>query len=208
MQFKRFEPAVLDQAEKITFALVYVFFAVRMTRAYLDDGQSVQLFYLVDQFIALAFLISRRPTDIITTRPMDWIAGVMGSCIPLLIGPVSPEAALASPMAAAFFVLAGLTIHLFAKLTLRRSFGAVAANRGVKASGPYNYIRHPMYLGYMLSQFGVLLAGPTARNIGVILLGWLFFLWRIEAEERLLADDMAYRDFMAQTRFRLLPGVF
>lgn len=208
MQFKGFQPAILDRAEKITFVLFYLFFAFRMTRAYLDDGQSVQLLYLFDQFIVLAFLVCRRPTDLITSRPMDWIAGFAGSCMPLLIGPVAPAAALAPPAVAGGFVLSGMIVHLLAKLTLRRSFGAVAANRGIKASGPYRYIRHPMYLGYILSQCGVLLAGPTARNIGVILVGWLFFLWRIEAEERLLAEDVAYRDFMAKTRYRLLPGVF
>lgn len=208
MQFKRFRTATLDRAEKIAFVLFYIFFAVRMTRAYLDEGQLVDLFYLLDQFIVLAFLIARRPTEAITTRPMDWIAGFVGSCLPLLIGPVSPEAALTPPSVAAFLVLSGLIIHLLAKLTLRRSFGAVAANRGIKASGPYKFIRHPMYLGYMLSQFGVLLAGPSVRNVSVILLGWCFFLWRIAAEERLLAHDAAYRAFMARTRFRILPGVY
>jgi protein-S-isoprenylcysteine O-methyltransferase Ste14 len=99
-------------------------------------------------------------------------------------------------------------VHLLAKLTLRRSFGAVAANRGVKASGPYRFVRHPMYLGYILSQAGILLAGATIRNILVVASCWLFFVWRIEAEERLLAQDEAYRDFMARTRFRLVPGVF
>lgn len=208
MNLKNIQPAVLDQAERIIFVLFYMFFAIRMIRAYLDDGQSVQLLYLFDQFIVLAFLVCRRRTDLITARPLDWLAGFIGSCLPLLIGPITPESALAPTAVAGFFVLFGLIVHLLAKLTLRRSFGAVAANRGIKASGPYKYIRHPMYLGYMLSQTGLLLAGPNARNVSVILVGWAFFLWRIEAEERLLAEDAAYRDFMARTPFRLLPGVF
>lgn len=204
----RFRPATLDQAERLIFVVIYFFFAVRMVRGYLTDGQVVQLLYLIDQFIVLVFLICRRRTDVITTRPMDWVVGFAGSCIPLLIGPISPDAALTPPLVAAFLVLFGMIIHLLAKLTLRRSFGAVAANRGVKASGPYRYVRHPMYLGYILSQSGLLFAGPNLRNVVVVSLCWLFFLWRIEAEERLLAEDATYRTFMTNTRFRLFPGLF
>lgn len=208
MHLKEIQPAILDRAERIIFLVLYVFFAIRMTRAYLDDGQITQLLFLFDQFIVLVFLIFRRPTDVITTRPMDWLAGLLGSTLTLLLGPVTPEAALAPQAVSGFFVLFGVIVHLLAKLTLRRSFGAVAANRGVKASGLYRYVRHPMYLGYILSEFGFLLAGPNLRNVSLILLVWLFFLWRIEAEETLLAEDAAYRDFMAKTPFRLLPGVY
>jgi protein-S-isoprenylcysteine O-methyltransferase Ste14 len=208
LDFRRIPPAVLDQGERILFVVLYVFFAVRIIRGYLADGQAVQLLYLLDQFIVLLFLIFRRRTDLITTRPADWIAGFVGSCMPLLIGAIAPETALVPQILAAFLIIFGMVLHLLAKLTLRRSFGAVAANRGVKASGPYRVVRHPMYLGYILSQAGILLAGPTARNVAVVLVCWLFFVWRIDAEERLLSEDEAYRDFMAQTRFRLLPGVF
>jgi protein-S-isoprenylcysteine O-methyltransferase Ste14 len=204
----RIRPATLDQAERLIFVVIYFFFAVRMVRGYLTDGQVLQLLYLLDQFIVLVFFICRRRSEVITTKPMDWVVGFVGSCIPLLIGPISPDAALTPLPVAAFLGLFGMIIHLLAKLTLRRSFGAVAANRGIKASGPYRYIRHPMYLGYILSQSGLLFAGPNLRNLVVVVLCWLFFLWRIEAEERLLAEDATYRTFMTNTRFRLFPGLF
>ena len=57
--------------------------------------------------------------------------------------------------------ISGFVLQLSAKLTLRRSFGVVAANRGVKASGPYRLVRHPMYAGYALTHVGFLLAGPN-----------------------------------------------
>src|ERR1700682_5194874 len=48
-------------------------------------------------------------------------------------------------------ITAGVLLQIYAKLTLRRSFGIIAANRGVMTSGPYRVVRHPMYAAYLLS---------------------------------------------------------
>ncbi|ESW59601.1 MAG: hypothetical protein Q27BPR15_16590 [Rhodobacter sp. CACIA14H1] len=65
-----------------------------------------------------------------------------------------------------------------------------------------------MYLGYVISQAGLLLAGPTVGNVAIICLLWGLYVWRIIAEERVLARDPAYAALCATTRWRLLPGVF
>ena len=44
----------------------------------------------------------------------------------------------------------GFGIAVSAKLSLCRSFGVVAGNRGVRTGGLYGLVRHPMYLGYFL----------------------------------------------------------
>ena len=64
-------------------------------------------------------------------------------------------------------LLAGLWIgfKLYGKLALGRSFGIVAANRGVVSSGPYRLVRHPIYLGYLVTHAGFLLSNMSARNV-------------------------------------------
>ena len=69
-------------------------------------------------------------------------------------------------------------------------------------------VRHPMYLGYIISQAGMLLAGPTLANGAVILVCWALFVGRVIAEECILLRDVAYRELCAATRWRLLPGVY
>ena len=105
-------------------------------------------------------------------------------------------------------MIAGFALQLSAKLTLRRSFGVVAANRGVKASGPYRLVRHPMYAGYALTHIGFLLAGPSLWNLALYGTVLTIAVRRIVAEERVLREDPAYRALAAKVRYRLLPGLF
>lgn len=178
-----------------------------MLTGWFATGSPVTLIYLLDQLVVLLFILIRRSPKELSLRLDDWAVGFAGTFLALLIGPPSGEP-LASQIIVTLFLGAGFAIHFWAKLSLRRSFGVVAANRGVKATGPYRIVRHPMYLGYMVSQIGIILAGPTFANMAVIGACWILFLMRIMAEERVLLHDQIYQDFASRTRFRLIPGVY
>ena len=105
-------------------------------------------------------------------------------------------------------LLVGLAIHVGAKLSLLRSFGIVAADRGVKRRGLYAVMRHPMYAGYILTHIGFLLASPSWWNLGVYVMAWSFLIARIFAEEKVLSANPDYQGYMTGVSYRLLPGVF
>ena len=67
------------------------------------------------------------------------------------------------------------------------SFGVSPANRGAVRSGLYRYIRHPMYMGYVIAEFGFVLLNPTNLIIWVISVG-LYFA-RTKIEDRALRDQ-------------------
>ncbi len=82
------------------------------------------------------------------------------------------------------------------------------ALRGLATSGPYRLVRHPMYLAYLIADIGYLL---EAWNIGTVLLvaaGWASLVYRIHAEERMLALDPAWEAYVGKTPYRLVPGVW
>jgi protein-S-isoprenylcysteine O-methyltransferase Ste14 len=105
-------------------------------------------------------------------------------------------------------ILIGLFVQIAAKICLGRSFGLIAANRGVKSQGPYRFVRHPMYAGYTLTHIGLFLSMPSLKNALLYSLALSFQLVRIVREEAVLRQDAEYRAFAEQVRFRLVPKLF
>lgn len=160
---------------------------------------------LISEGAVVLFILIRRPTDRISLRPADWLYAMAGTALPLLVAPGE------MPLAArtgAILIAIGTFFHVGAKLSLARSFGAVAANRGVKQIGLYRIVRHPMYAGYVMTHVGFLLLQPSWWNLGIYILAWSFMILRIRAEERLLFQDPDYRAFAARVPYRLFPGVY
>lgn len=199
--------SVLDVIEKISFSIVFLIFTIRVVTDVMHDGSVVNFIYLFDQSLIFIFLILRRGTQSITKSTFDWLLGVVGTFIPLLIVTVEKSGGVSTTLAG-LVMLTGILIHLSAKLILRRSFGVVAANRGVKIEGPYRLVRHPMYLGYMILQLGFLLAGWNVQNFAIIITCWILFFYRIAAEEKILSQDPCYQALMLRVRYRLIPGVY
>lgn len=199
--------AVADVGEKLLFAVIFGYFFIEFSSAFTENPNIITALYLVDQTIIILFLLFRRPAQQMSRRPLDYLTAGAGTLLPLLAVPLSGQAVV--PLAVCFILaVAGILLHLGAKLSLRRSFGIVAADRGIKVEGPYRLVRHPMYLGYIMVQLALLLAGPLWWNAVLFTLTWLLMLLRISAEERLLSGNEAYRTFQAKTRFRLIPGLY
>ena len=200
---------VLDFTERVIFVILFGFFAIRMISSFdmrLDFAVSL---LIISELLPIALIASRKwsRTLSISDRPLDWALGFIGSSIPLLS--VQGAANTLIPQAAcAVIILIGLAIQISAKVVLWRSFGVVPANHGVKAGGPYRFVRHPMYAGYTIVHAGFLLAFPSLWNAVVYSSALAAQIARLLREERLLNDDPKYRAFSSRVRFRLFPGVY
>jgi protein-S-isoprenylcysteine O-methyltransferase Ste14 len=76
-------------------------------------------------------------------------------------------------------------------------------------SGPYQFVRHPMYTG--ASIFFVCI--PLALGSLIAFIASLFFpillVYRIQIEEKMLIDHLpGYKDYMKQVRYRLIPRIY
>jgi len=173
---------------------------------FLLTGKWTSLFWMVSEGVVVLLLVFRRPSSAITRNPWDWVAGVAGSFLVLLVRPTGEAVA---PDAVGFSLqLFGTGFQLYGKVVLGRSFGIVAANRGIVSSGPYRLVRHPIYLGYLVTHLGFLLSNMSARNAAIYAAVYFFQVARIRAEERLLASDGEYREYLSCVKYRLIPGVF
>jgi len=87
----------------------------------------------------------------------------------------------------------------------------IQAERGhyVVTTGPYAYVRHPMYAGMVLTFWGVplLLGSWWALLPGS--LNALLFVIRTALEDRTLQAELpGYADYVRKVRRRLVPGVW
>lgn len=69
-------------------------------------------------------------------------------------------------------------------------------------------MRHPIYLSYLVTALGIVIRHPSIYNGAVALAGILLILWRIKFEERLLAQEPSYREYVARVRYQLIPGLY
>ncbi len=98
--------------------------------------------------------------------------------------------------------MAGLTMSIYALLWLGRSMGIVVSVREVVLGGPYRWVRHPIYTGYLFVLLGMFMVSWTPR-MGFVVFGAIALLvWRARLEEKLLsAHSLAYREWRQHTGF-------
>ncbi|MBC2651901.1 isoprenylcysteine carboxylmethyltransferase family protein [Novosphingobium flavum] len=196
-------PAVLDRAEQVLVVLLWIVLASRVEVS--SNPWSVLL--LISETAVAVFTLIRRPTEKLSMALGDWLLAMTATCAGLLVLPGVPPLPLLVPLGV-FLAVVGNGIQAWAKLTLRRSFGVAPANRGIKISGPYRFVRHPMYAGYALVHMAVMILMFHPMNIVIYAIGWWAQILRLLAEERLLSQDPAYAEYMQVVRWRLIPGLF
>jgi protein-S-isoprenylcysteine O-methyltransferase Ste14 len=105
----------------------------------------------------------------------------------------------------------GMVFLVWARQSLGRNWSqTVSAKEGHEliTSGPYHYVRHPVYTGGLIACIGsVIVAGGVFVFLFVFLTP--LFLWRIGAEDKLMAQQFPneYPDYKRRTK-RLIPFVW
>jgi protein-S-isoprenylcysteine O-methyltransferase Ste14 len=183
------------------------YFAAITLQAYLRTHSLLGAGFFVEQMIVVAVYLLRRPARDVTRRARDWVLAFGGTFVPVLLRPDGAHPPWGVNLGIAFQVL-GLAICVWAFLTLGRSFGFAAADRGLVRGGPYAVVRHPIYGAYLLLQSGYVLQSISLRNVIVFVVASGFNVGRALVEDDLLAGNPAHASYRAKVRWRLIPGVW
>jgi len=84
-----------------------------------------------------------------------------------------------------------------------------ARHQRVISSGPYAFVRHPMYSGVMLYFLGIPLLLGSWWGVALAPVFALLFAIRARIEERALIEGLpGYADYAERVRYRLVPGLW
>jgi len=125
----------------------------------------------------------------------------------------SPELALVVHLVALAVMVLGQGLFSWAMASNKFFSTAVRIqmDRGhaVATGGPYRYVRHPGYVGYVVSTLSTpLIFGSLWALIPAALTACLLVV-RTALEDRTLLEELdGYQDYAARVRYRLLPGVW
>jgi protein-S-isoprenylcysteine O-methyltransferase Ste14 len=90
-------------------------------------------------------------------------------------------------------------------------FVGVQRERGQKVitSGPYQYVRHPMYVGVIILLYSIPVAlGSLWTLIPASVLSFLFVI-RTHFEDKTLHEELeGYQSYSTKVKYRLLPGIW
>lgn len=186
-------------------ATMFILFAIANAKSFLVNPRLSVFLIVITETIVAVFLVIRRDPDETHHSWQTWVTTTCGTLAPFLLRPVDGTA---DVLIGNVFQVSGFLLQIFALLALNRCIGLLPAYRGVKSSGLYSLVRHPLYMAYVITFFGYLFNNPSLGNLGIVLSGTGFLVMRIRYEESLLCKYTDYIDYARGTRWHLIPGVW
>jgi protein-S-isoprenylcysteine O-methyltransferase Ste14 len=191
----------------IVILIIFLVHRISLYRYYL-----VKPLWVIETLIYVVFLISYA----IRIDPVERSRGLKEIIIPL-IGGVLPFALLSSLPSSLmegnwliiyiifYWMTAAMALTIWGLWTLRYSFSITVEVRALVTSGPYCWIRHPVYLGEILTALAVTIWRFSVLNIVIFTLFVIIQLLRARWEEAKLSRVFkAYSIYAARAKW-ILP---
>lgn len=105
----------------------------------------------------------------------------------------------------------GIGLAFWARIHIGKNWGqpmTIKEQPELVTSGPYGYVRHPIYAGIMLAIFGSILVSNILWTIPFVYV-CIYFLYSAKTEERNMTKvfPKAYPEYVKRTK-RLIPFVY
>lgn len=119
------------------------------------------------------------------------------------------------PLAVSLFgdALVAIGIILAMLVVIQNNYAAanitVEAGQKVTTTGLYGFVRHPMYVGILITMAGIPLALGSWWGLVGLIPDAIAFISRIIDEEKMLKQELdGYSEYMQKVHYRLVPYVW
>jgi protein-S-isoprenylcysteine O-methyltransferase Ste14 len=198
------------------FALPLAARVWNLARATRGDSVHAQAAFF-QETVTISFLALVVVLFVIRRRRIEGERATLGPGLVALLGtfllnvvaymPVEETTSTESLLASSAVVIVGSVFTIWSLATLGRCFGLFPEVRGLVMRGPYRLVRHPVYVGELISAVGLLLAKPHPLIVVTFAVFAALQYWRTIYEERALsaAFPEAYPAYTRRVP-RLIPG--
>jgi protein-S-isoprenylcysteine O-methyltransferase Ste14 len=85
----------------------------------------------------------------------------------------------------------------------------LASDQRVISTGPYAWMRHPMYAAALVMLLGIPIALGSSWGVLIVVAMLPVLIWRLLDEERFLVTNLpGYAEYQRRVRYRLLPLIW
>jgi protein-S-isoprenylcysteine O-methyltransferase Ste14 len=208
MALRRLDRAVVnDLMSRGLIVTLFTMLSANLLGDFLRTGHITGLLLLAGEALVVVLTVVRRKAMHVDRSVVSGVLTLLSVAGPPLLR-ASDTTSLVPDVATAMLSAIGLGLVVIGKMALGRSFGLVPANRGVVVRGPYTFVRHPIYTGYLITHAAFFIADPTPWNAAVILIADTALILRALMEERVLSADAEYQRYCRRVGWHLVPGVF
>ena len=189
----------------LSLATLFLLFAIANGKSFIENPRLSVLLIVVTETIVAVLLVIRRDPDETEHSWQTWTTTTFGTLAPFLLRPID---ATADMLLGQILQVVAFSMQIAALLYLNRSIGLLPAHRGIKSSGLYGWVRHPLYTAYVITYLGYWLNNQSVTNAVIVVAGTAFLVMRIHYEETLLFRYADYARYAKRTRWRLIPSVW
>ena len=179
-------------------------------------GDSIDIIHIAMRLSTIAFMLLLGAAVILRTRPSGKASGLEPR-ISALVGTFMiyaialfprRELSLSLETVSTVLTLAGTVGAIVALWRLGRSFSIMAETRQLVTSGPYRFVRHPLYLTEEIAVIGVFIQFASVWTALLLAVQIGFQLRRMHNEELVLT--VSFPEYAAYQRntARLIPGIY
>jgi protein-S-isoprenylcysteine O-methyltransferase Ste14 len=185
----------------------------QLMKAKLDFAYAI---HMATRLSTIAFIFLVVASVVFRTRPSRKASGleprivaVVGSFMMygILLFP-RHNLSLSGEIIATLLVTIGNAGALVALAQLGRSFSVMAESRRLVTTGPYRFLRHPLYLAEEIAMIGVFLQFASRWTALLLAIQIAFQLRRMHNEELVLIASFPEYTAYQRTTARLIPGVY
>jgi protein-S-isoprenylcysteine O-methyltransferase Ste14 len=196
-----------DSLARIFIVALFSFMAVRIGANFLETGRLTGLLLLASEGLVVVLTVFRRAPLAVDRSVRARVLTTLAMMGPPLVAP-GVSSPVVDDALSALLGGVGLSVVVIGKISLGRSFGLIPANRGIVSTGLYRVVRHPIYLGYLITHLAFVAANLGPWNLLVLIVSDIALMARAVCEEETLAQDPEYRAYQARVRWRVVPGIF